>query len=461
MAALAHRPWVAEPSEHRVRAIAAATAQRTPAAQLAELDRLVTENRRIHDVDSVNLNPATNVMNPRAEAMLSAGLGSRPSLGHPGDKYEMGLEAIEQIEVIAAELVAEVFGARYAEIRVPSGAVANLYAFMATCEPGDTIIAPPPSIGGHVTHHTGGSAGQYRLNTVPAPVDPHRYTVDVDALRVLAHEVRPKLITIGSSLNLVPHPVSKIREIADEVGAKVLFDAAHLCGLIAGHAWQQPLEEGAHLMTFSTYKSLGGPAGGAVVTNDAELAERVDRIAFPGLTANFDVAKSAALAVTMIDWQVAGRAYAAAMVETAARLADELAALGLPLYGGTTSHQFALSAQRWGGGQHAARTLREANILTCGIGLPAPSVDGDVNGLRLGTPEIVRIGMKPQDMPDLAGFVARGLVEPLEVTADVSAWRRQFSGVHYTASVSTRRQLAVNTSAAQIDPAEASDPAPR
>jgi glycine hydroxymethyltransferase len=193
--------------------------------------------------------------------MLSANLGSRPSLGYPGDRYEVGLEAIEQIEVIVAELVAEVFGARYAEVRVPSGAIANLYAFMATCEPGATIIAPPPSIGGHVTHHADGSAGMYRLNTVPAPVSPDGYTVDVDALRILAREVRPKLITIGSSLNLYPHPVAAIRGIADEVGAKVLFDAAHLCGPIAGKAWQQPLEEGAHLITFSTYKSLGGTGG--------------------------------------------------------------------------------------------------------------------------------------------------------------------------------------------------------
>ncbi len=94
-------------------------------------------------------------MNPKAEALLASGLGSRPSLGYPGDKYEMGLEAIEQIEVIAAELCAEVFEAKYAEIRVPSGAIANLYGFMATCRPGDTIIAPPAAIGGHVTHHRG------------------------------------------------------------------------------------------------------------------------------------------------------------------------------------------------------------------------------------------------------------------------------------------------------------------
>jgi glycine hydroxymethyltransferase len=439
-AALVRRAWVPEVSENLVAASAAATAAAEPADVLGELDRLVAENRRIHDVESVNLNPATNVMNPRAEAMLAAGLGSRASLGYPGDKYEMGLEAIERIEVITAELVAEVFGARYAEIRVPSGAIANLYAFLATCEPGDTIIAPPPSIGGHVTHHAGGSAGQYRLRTVPAPVAADGYTVDVDALRALAGDVRPRMITIGSSLNLYPHPVTTIREIADEVGATVLYDAAHVCGLIAGRAWQQPLAEGAHLLTFSTYKSLGGPPGGMILTDDAGLAQRLDAIAYPGLTANFDAGKAAALAVTMVDWTVAGRAYAAAMVETARRLADELAAAGLPVFAGahgpTRSHQFALRAQEWGGGQHAAKRLRRANLLSCGIGLPDNPVDGDVNGLRIGTPELVRRGAKPADMADLAAFIARGLdraTDPGTVAPDVTAWRKRFTGVHFTA----------------------------
>jgi glycine hydroxymethyltransferase len=291
-----------------------------------------------------------------------------------------------------------------------------------------------------VTHHPAGSAGQYRLNTLPAPVSTESYSVDIDGLRALAHAVRPKLITIGGSLNLYPHPVGTIRDIADEVGAKVLFDAAHLCGLIAGRAWQQPLEDGAHVLTFSTYKSLGGPPGGAVLTNDAELAERVDKIAFPGLTANFDVSKSAALAVTMLDWKVAGKAYAAAMVETAARLADELTAVDLPVfsgtYGPTLSHQFALRAHHWGGGQRAAKRLRRANLLASGIGLPDTAVDGDMNGLRMGTPELVRLGMQATDMPDLANLIARGLnldADPTQVALDVSEWRKQFSGVHFTA----------------------------
>ena len=436
---LTRRPWVPPVSDDLVTTVAESTAATSSADVLAEIDRLVELNHTIHDVECVNLNPATNVMNPRAEAMLSARLGSRASLGYPGDKYETGLEAIERIEVIAAELVAEVFGASYVELRVPSGAIANLYAFIATCEPGQTIIAPPPSIGGHVTHHLGGSAGQYRLRTVPAPVDAERYTVDVDALRALAHDVRPALITLGSSLNLAPHPVEAVREIADEVGARVLFDAAHLCGLIAGGAWPNPLDQGAHLMTFSTYKSLGGPPGGVVVTRDADLAERLDKIAFPGLTANYDAAKAAALGVTMVDWKVAGRTYAEMMVALAARLAEELSRRGLALFevGGrpTQSHQLAVLAHPWGGGQRASQRLRRANLLACGIGLPVDPVDGDLNGLRLGTPELARLGMEPDDMPALADFIARCLDldgDPAAVAPEVTAWRKQFDRVHYT-----------------------------
>ena len=282
MAMLQPRAWVPKTCERYVQSIAARTAGQDVDGIDRELAALIAENRAIHERDCVNLNPATNVMNPKAEAVLAQGLGARPSLGYPVDKYEMGLEAIEQIEVIAAELAAEVFGARFAEIRVPSGAIANLYVFMATARPGETIIAPPPAIGGHITHHAAGAAGCYGVVTAPAPVEPDGYTVDVEALRAEARRLRPRLITIGGSLNLFPHPIREIREIADEIGAWVLFDAAHLSGMIAGHAWQQPLAEGAHVMTMSTYKSLGGPPSGLIVTNEPALAKRLDAIAYPG-----------------------------------------------------------------------------------------------------------------------------------------------------------------------------------
>ncbi|MCI2400438.1 aminotransferase class I/II-fold pyridoxal phosphate-dependent enzyme [Aliiroseovarius subalbicans] len=429
---LASRPWV--PTEDLIQRIATQTAQADSAGVAARIDALIADNRQIHEAECFNLNPATNVMNPRAEAALASGMGTRPSLGYPGDKYEMGLEAIEEVEVIAAELAGEIFDAAYAEIRVPSGAIANLYGFMATCKAGDAIIAPPGAIGGHVTHHADGCAGLYGLVTHDAPVNADGYTVDVDALAVLARDVRPKLITLGGSLNLFEHPVAQVRAIADEVGATLLFDAAHQCGIIAGGAWKNPLDEGAHLMTMSTYKSLGGPPSGLIVTNDAALAQRLDAIAFPGMTANFDAAKSAALALSLLDWRDFGTDYARAMIDMAQALAVALAAEGLPVFaGGTQSHQFAIEAAGFGGGQAASKTLRRAGFLACGIGLPIAEVPGDMNGLRIGTPELVRWGMTPDDAPRLAGLIARALGrnDPEALAPEVAAWRSSFDRLHF------------------------------
>ena len=437
MTQLAPRPWLPAASRARVDAILRAGAARDAGATAARIEALAAESRDIHEGRGFNLNPATNVMNPRAEALLAAGLGTRPSLGYPGDKYETGLEAIEEIEVIAAELCAAAFAATHVELRVASGAMANLYAFMALAAPGDAIIAPPASIGGHVTHHAAGCAGLYGLTTHAAPVDADGYTVDLDALRALALRVRPRLVTIGGSLNLFPHPVREIRAIADEVGAKLLFDAAHQCGIIAGGQWPNPLDEGAHLMTMSTYKSLGGPAGGLIVTREPAIAERLEAIAYPGMTANFDAGRVAALAITMLDWQVCGADYAATMVATARALAAGLDARGVPVFararGFTASHQFAVEAARWGGGQAAARKLARAGLLACGIGLPLPPVEGDLNGLRIGTPEIVRWGVTPADAEALADLIARALAaeDPAALAPEVAALRGRFRDLHF------------------------------
>ncbi len=186
-------------------------------------------------------------------------------------------------------------------------------------------------------------------------------------------------------------------------------------------------------MSFSTYKSLGGPPSGLILTNDPALAERIDKIAFPGLTANFDVAKSAALAITLLDWKIYGTDYAKAMVSTAKALAMELKENNILIFAAdkdaTSSHQFALEAKQYGGGQKMAKLLRRANILSCGIGLPQAPVDNDLNGLRLGTPEIVRWGMKPDDMSEIATFFSQVLIEneaPENVAKDVADFKRKF-----------------------------------
>ena len=396
------------------------------------IEALASENTKIHDQRCINLNPATNTMNPRAEALLSSGLGMRPSLGHPGEKYEMGLEAIEAIEVLTADLAGQVFDAEYAEVRVPSGAMANLFAFMATCEPGDAIIVPPATIGGHVTHNVAGCAGLFGLDIHEAPIDPSRFTVDVAGVAALAQRIQPKLITIGTSLNLLPHPVAELRAVADSVGAALLFDAAHNCGMFAGGTWPNPLTEGAHIMTMSTYKSLGGPPAGLMVTNDHALAERIDAIAYPGMTANFDAAKTAALGVALNDWVTHGADYGDAMVAVASSLAQCLAASGIPVFateeGPTKSHQLAIDARTLGGGSAAALRLRQANILTSAIGLPTGADDG----LRLGSNEITRWSMSHTDMPELATYIAQALTaDPASVADRVTAMRSRFSKLSF------------------------------
>ena len=438
-----YRPWVPEVLNQFADGIIKSVDFSDSSALAHEIYLRAEENRVIHDAQCINLDPAANIMNPRAEALLASGLGSRPSLGYPGDKYEMGLEAIEQIEVLCAALATEIFSSEFAEIRVGSGALANLYAFMATCQPGDRVIVPPASIGGHVTHHTAGAAGWFGLEIVEAEPDASRYSVDLDALRERARECSPRLITIGGSLNRLPHPVAQIREIADEVGAYLLVDAAHQCGMIASGCWPNPLQQGAHLMTMSTYKSLGGPPSGLIVSNDAALMERIDSIAFPGLTANFDAGKAAALAISLLDWREYGEAYGRAMVETAAALSREVEAIGAEVFKveaedgqqvSSRSHQFALRAAEFGGGQTLAGKLRDVNILSCGIGLPLETVRGDMNGLRLGSPEIVRIGMQSADMPELAACIHDCLYDRrpvLEIAQEVSAMRGRFDTLHY------------------------------
>ena len=425
----------------RERDILAAAAGLDPAKVVDRIETLIADNRRIHDRECVNLNPASNVMNPRAEAAMAAGLGTRASLGRAGEKYEMGLEAIEQIEVLAADLARQVFDAQHAEVRVGSGAMANLYAFMATCQPGDTIIVPPADVAGHVTHQLPGAAGLYGLNIIEAPYDAQRYSVDVAGLATLAQQYRPRLITMGASLNLLPHPVAEVRAIADSVGAYLLFDAAHACGMFSGRQWPNPLTLGADIMTMSTYKSLGGPPGGLVLTNRADLAERIDAIAYPGLTANFDPGKTAALAITLTDWLIHGRDYASMMRRTALALADSLA---LAVSGSgivpftvdagagavtTASHQFAFDVSaRFPGGHEAALALRQANVLTSAIGLPGR---GGI-GLRLGVPEMVRWGLTPDRCPELAHLIAGGLTASPSLVADsVSKFRRSLNSLHF------------------------------
>ncbi len=400
---------------------------------------LVEVHERHLDHESLGLNAGTNVMNPRAAALMSRSLGNRPSLGYPGDKYEMGMEYAGEIEVIAEGLVKRLFAAPYAEIRVGSGALANLYAFMAAAKPGDRIMAFSGEMGGHVTHHAGGAAGLYGLEVHAVPHDGARMNIDLDGLRREAWRLRPKLITVAGSLCLYPYPVAEVRAIADEVGALVLYDAAHMAGMIAGMRFQQPLVEGAHIMTMSTYKAFGGPPSGLVLTTEKHVAERLDRIAYPGMTANFDLGKTAALAISVLDLLAHGEAYANQCIGNAQALGAALASEGIAVHGAagrpyTESHHLALPSVPYGGGQTAAKHLALANILLCGIELPIAPFAGDLNGIRIGTQEVTRFGMDERAMAEIARLMARVMVaneDPARVRGEVIEFRKAYQTLRF------------------------------
>ena len=191
-------------------------------------------------------------------------------------------------------------------------------------------------------------------------------------------------------------------------------------------------------MTMSTYKSLGGPAGGLIVSNDADHRKAPGRESpFPGMTANFDAAKSAALAFTMLDWIEHGKAYAAEMIAVSRAFAEALDSHGIPVFAKgqnfTKSHQFAIEAHEFGGGQAASKSLRKAGFLACGIGLPMKPVEGDMNGLRIGTPELVRWGMTPERVQDIADLVAKALrsCDPASYANETRSLRAEFNSLKY------------------------------
>jgi glycine hydroxymethyltransferase len=428
------RPWMPQELVEFYEEHAARYRQLAPREFENEVAKALALHERFMDHECISLYAGTNIMNPRAARFMASSVGSRPSLGYPGDKYETGLEYAEQIEIMAVEILKRTFKCRYVEFRVGSGSLANLYAYMACTRPGDRIMTLPASAAGHVTHQTEGAAGLYGLEVHSIPFDGACMEIDLEGLEREARRLRPKLIILGGSLALMPYPVRETRKLADELGAYLMFDAAHLSGIIAGDKFQQPLAEGAHLMTCSTYKSFGGPAGGLVLTNEPELAERLDRIAYPGLTANFDLSRTAALVVAASDILEFGADYARTCIANARALAAALverkaAVHGPPERGYTLSHHVALRAAGYGGGTTASRRLERANLLTSGIGLPVAEFQGDYNGLRMGTQEVTRWGMLPRDMAEVAELLCRVLVggeEPENVRADVVAFRGRF-----------------------------------
>ncbi|WP_018655183.1 serine hydroxymethyltransferase [Actinomadura flavalba] len=403
-------PWASSAARARIADVAAGLGAPTPEGVAATVRTALSDHARRFDAEGIVLYAGTNLMSPAARAVADAPVGGRPSMGWPGEKYQSGLDHLDTLEVLTPALMARLLGARFAEVRAHSATMANLAVYTAVTEPGDTIAVLPERAGGHTSHHAVGAPGVRGLRVVDLPYDAAAYDVDVPALPEFLDREGPRLVVIGASLLLFPHRVAEIAEAVHAAGATLLYDASHMAGLVAAGRFQRPLAEGADLLTFSTYKSFGGPPGGVVATDDAELAEAVSAAVFPGLTANYDIARLAPLAVTAAEILADDGAYADACVAAAQTLAAALHAEGVTVAGAdrgfTASHHVALDVADLGGGRAAMDRLAEAGVYLSAIGLPWQEPGEPDRGLRLGTQELVRRGFTHDDLRRVAALVA-------------------------------------------------------
>ncbi|CAN5840228.1 serine hydroxymethyltransferase [soil metagenome] len=341
-------------------------------------------------------------------------LTNKYSEGYPGRRYYGGNAVVDEVEDLARERVKALFGAGYANVQPHSGANANLGVYLALLEPGDKVLGMSLDHGGHLTHGSPVNVSGRLYDFVAYGVTKSDERLDYDAIAALARVERPKLLVAGAtaySRLIDPEP---LRTICDEVGALFLFDAAHIAGLIAGGAHPDPVPF-ADVVTFTTHKTLRGPRGGCIVSNDESIAKAIDKAVFPGLQGGPLEHAVAAKAVAFREAaQPEFRDYAAAIVTNARALAAALAGEGFRLVsGGTDNHLMLVDLRPF----DAELTGKEAQAVLdrAGIALNKNTIPDDprspfvTSGLRIGTPAVTTQGMGEPEMAEIAELIGRAL----------------------------------------------------
>lgn len=318
--------------------------------------------------------------------------------------------------------------------------IGNAVVYTALSEPGDVIMSAAQPVGGHSSNRMDGPAGAMGRKIVDIPFDPQELVVDIDLFRNIAPLVRPKLVALGLSMTLFPQPVVEMKEVIGEWGGRLFFDAAHQLGLIGGGQFQDPLREGADIMTGSAGKTFSGPQSGIIVWDDPEITRPVTTAIFPVWAATHQVNRVAALAMATAEALAFGEKLQAQIVANAKALARHLHERGIPVLGAhkgfTTTHQAIADVTAFGRGLKVAQTLERAHIIVNKNLLPSDrKEDWDYpGGLRMGTIEVTRYGMKEVEMAKIAELIARIVVEgeePERVRAEAVALRRSFPKLYY------------------------------
>jgi len=364
-----------------------------------------------------------NIISPNVKRAINSDLHGRYAEGLPGKRYYQGCEDFDTIESLGIDLAKKVFNAPFANIQSTSGTVSNIGALKALAKPGDSITAVSTADGGHISHARMGAVGLRDLNVSTYPWDEERMEPDIDGSCALIRELKPKVTLVGQSVFLFPTPLKELSDAAHEVGSTVMYDGAHVLGLIAGGVFQDPLREGADVMTGSSHKTFPGPQGGFLLSSneDPKFQRKLNNSMFPGVVSSYHLHHVAGKVVALAEFEAFGTAYAQDIVRNAQAFAQALAAEGFDVLaesrGYTASHQVLTRHGDIdsGAGATAAALLEKAGIITNMNMLPGDTKALTPSGLRLGVQELTRVGMGPREMEEVASFYARALLRNEDV----------------------------------------------
>jgi glycine hydroxymethyltransferase len=357
---------------------------------------------------AIPLIASENLLSPYAKELLISDFHSRYAEGLPGERYYEGNEQVDEVEEVCLALAKRLFRCSFADVRPISGTVANLAVLKALTEPGDLVGTSRLADGAHISSASFGAFGLRGVKPVYYAWDAERMTIDVARTREILKAVRPKVCLFGLSLFLFPMPLEELRPTLEEIGARGWYDAAHVLGLIAGGEFQDPLHEGCTVISASTHKTLPGPQHGILLasTEDSEVVKRLQSGAFPGVTSNHHLNEMAALAVSLAEQIEFGREYARQTVANARALGQALHDRGFdvlaPNLGFTRSHTIAVRVEKEGGGESVAKRLADSGVIANKNLLPGDKSPKHPGGLRLGTPEVTRVGMREPEMERIA-----------------------------------------------------------
>lgn len=384
----------------------------------------------------MNLIASENVTSRGVRRLLACDMGHRYAVGFLYERMYRGCEYIDKLEELTHFLARKLFKVEHVNTLSVSGTVANIVAIGAFTRPGDTMMGLSVIDGGHSSFR---EVSRYHgVSMVPLPFNAEEYNIDVDQSRKMIAKVMPRMVMLGASELLFPQPVKEISETASNVGATVVYDAAHVLGLVAGGCFQDPLREGAAVVTGSTHKTFFGPQGGIILCK-RQYGEDIDRVALSMIN-NHHINRVAALAYTLAEFLAFGQDYSRMVVKNAQALAEALYNNGVDVIcadkGFTKSHQVIFRVEE-GTALEVSKNLEKANIITSMTPLPTDKSETRASGIRLGVQEVTRLGMGGDEIAIIGSLIARVVKSPDSVSIvkeEVKELADRFRTIHYTFS---------------------------